>query len=76
MDQYHTGSNNSIQHANVGRLISSVVESLSNDASRKFIYAEIAFFQRWYRAQSNATQALVRRLVESKQLTFVNGGWW
>lgn len=75
LDQYHTGSNNSIQHANVGRVITSVVESLSRDPARKFIYAEVAFFQRWWRVQSNATQAQVRKLVDAKQLTFVNGGW-
>ena len=75
VDQYHTGSNNSIQHANVGRVITSVVESLSRDPARKFIYAEVAFFQRWWRVQSNATQAQVRKLVDAKQLTFVNGGW-
>ena len=39
------------------------------------MYAEIAFFQRWWRTQSNKTKALTRRLVKSGQLTFVNGGW-
>ena len=75
VDQYHTGANNSIQHANVGRLISSVVDSLARNPDRKFIYAEVAFFQRWWRVQTNATQALVRKLVAGNQLTFVNGGW-
>ena len=31
VDEYFSGSNNTIQHANVGRLISSVVESLSKN---------------------------------------------
>ena len=42
-DQYHTGQNNSIQHANVGRLISSVVEALSRDPNRRFTYVEVAY---------------------------------
>ena len=75
VDQYHTGSNNTIQHANVGRLIGSVVDSLSKNPQRTFVYSEIAFFQRWWRAQPNATKELTRRLVNSGQLSFVNGGW-
>ena len=75
VDQYHSGSNNTIQHANVGRLISSVISSLSRNPERTFVYAEIAFFQRWWRVQSRATQALTRKLVAAGQLSFVNGGW-
>ena len=75
VDQYHSGSNNTIQHANVGRLISSVVDALSRNPERTFVYAEIAFFQRWWRVQSSETQALTRKLVRNGQLSFVNGGW-
>jgi hypothetical protein len=34
-----------------------------------------AFFQRWWDEQDDAMQATVRRLVESNQLVFANGGW-
>ena len=39
------------------------------------MYVEQAFFQRWWRQQSEATRDLTRRLVASRQLEFVNGGW-
>ncbi|KAJ0110577.1 hypothetical protein Patl1_02544 [Pistacia atlantica] len=34
----------------------------------------IAFFQRWWREQSEAMQQVVRQLVSSGQLEFINGG--
>ncbi len=34
-----------------------------------------SFFTRWWREQSNATQALVKQLVADGQLDFVNGGY-
>ena len=75
VDQYFIGSNNSLQHASVTNLITAVVAALQRNPDRRFIYAEQAFFQRWWRQQTEATQAAVRHLVSSGQLEFVNGGW-
>jgi hypothetical protein len=44
-------------------------------ADRTCTYVEQAFFQRWFREQTEETKALTRRLVQTGQLTFVNGGW-
>lgn len=35
----------------------------------------MAFFYRWWREQSTATQAIVKNLVNNGQLEFINGGW-
>ncbi|KAM1810189.1 hypothetical protein ACFX12_026980 [Malus domestica] len=75
VDQYYVGSNNSIQGACVENTLDSVVESLVRDPNRKFVFAEMAFFQRWWLTQSPEIQALVRKLVDAGQLEFVNGGW-
>ncbi|XP_047319755.1 alpha-mannosidase [Impatiens glandulifera] len=75
IDQYYVGSNNSIQGACVENVLDSVVEALRRDPNRKFIYVEMAFFQRWWLEQSVEIQEEVRRLVDSGQLEFVNGGW-
>ncbi|KAJ4843311.1 hypothetical protein Tsubulata_030219 [Turnera subulata] len=75
VDQYYVGSNNSIQGACVENVLDSVVESLLRDPNRKFIFAEMAFFQRWWGEQSVDTQDKVRKLVDAGQLEFVNGGW-
>ncbi|KAE9606630.1 putative alpha-mannosidase [Lupinus albus] len=75
VDQYYVGSNYSIQNACIENVLDSVVISLQRDRNRKFVYAEMAYFHRWWVEQSVETQAQVRKLVDSGQLEFVNGGW-
>jgi alpha-mannosidase len=75
IDQYYVGSNNSIQGACVENVLDSVVESLLRDPNRKFVFAEMAFFSRWWVEQSVETQETVRKLVDAGQLEFINGGW-
>eukprot|EP00268_Persea_americana_P056668 TRINITY_DN6711_c0_g2_i1.p1 TRINITY_DN6711_c0_g2~~TRINITY_DN6711_c0_g2_i1.p1 ORF type:complete len:1015 (-),score=152.71 TRINITY_DN6711_c0_g2_i1:139-3183(-) len=74
VDQYYVGANNSIQVACVQNVLDSVVSALLADKNRKFIYVEIAFFQRWWRQQSDAVKSIVKELVSSGQLEFINGG--
>ncbi|KAJ6797677.1 alpha-mannosidase [Iris pallida] len=75
VDQYYVGANNSIQGACVQNVLDSVVEALQKDPSRKFVYVEQAFFQRWWEEQNEITHEVVKRLVNSGQLDFINGGW-
>ncbi|GAV72796.1 Glyco_hydro_38 domain-containing protein/Glyco_hydro_38C domain-containing protein/Alpha-mann_mid domain-containing protein [Cephalotus follicularis] len=75
VDQYYVGSNNSIQGACVENVLDSVVESLLRDPNRKFVFAEMAFFNRWWVTQSVKIQDQVRKLVDDGRLEFVNGGW-
>ena len=75
VDQYYSGTNRSIDGAGVKYILDSVVQELQKDAKRTFIYVEMAFFTRWWREQSSDTKNLVKRLVSSKQLEFVNAGW-
>ncbi|KAM1014842.1 hypothetical protein ACFX14_044776 [Malus domestica] len=74
VDQYYVGSNNSIQGACVQNVLDSLVPALLADKNRKFIYVEQAFFQRWWRDQSDSVQSIVKQLVTSGQLEFINGG--
>ncbi|KAL6143040.1 hypothetical protein ACLB2K_053739 [Fragaria x ananassa] len=74
VDQYYVGSNNSIQGACVQNVLDSLIPALLADKSRKFVYVEIAFFQRWWREQSDAVQRITKDLVSSGQLEFINGG--
>ncbi|KAK6928597.1 Glycoside hydrolase family 38, N-terminal domain [Dillenia turbinata] len=71
VDQYYVGSNNSIQGACVQNVLDSLIPALLADKNRKFIYA---FFQRWWRDQSEAVQTTVKKLVNSGQLELINGG--
>ncbi|XP_050232389.1 probable alpha-mannosidase At5g13980 [Mercurialis annua] len=74
VDQYYVGSNNSIQVACVQNVLDSLIPALLADKNRKFIYVEQAFFQRWWRNQREAMQQVVKQLVSSGQLEFINGG--
>ncbi|XP_057437604.1 alpha-mannosidase At3g26720-like [Lotus japonicus] len=74
VDQYYVGGNNSIRGACVQNVLDSVISSLLEDTNRKFIYVEMAFFQRWWRQQSKARKIKVKELVNSGQLEFINGG--
>ncbi|KAL0397205.1 UNVERIFIED_CONTAM: putative alpha-mannosidase [Sesamum calycinum] len=75
VDQYYVGSNNSIQGACVQNVLDSLIPSLLADKNRKFVYVEQAFFQRWWRQQSEAVKKIVQMLVSSGQLELINGGW-
>ncbi|KAJ9562484.1 hypothetical protein OSB04_007644 [Centaurea solstitialis] len=74
VDQYYTGANNSIRGACVQNVLDSVISALLDDKNRKFIYVEIAFFQRWWNQQSELLKTKVKELVNSGQLEFINGG--
>ena len=75
VDQYYSGTNRSIDSAGVKYILDTVVQELQKDARRTFIYVEIAFFARWWKEQSSSTKNIVKKLVSSGQLEFVNGGW-
>ncbi|KAK2662240.1 hypothetical protein Ddye_000814 [Dipteronia dyeriana] len=74
VDQYYVGANNSIQGACVQNVLDSIVPALLADKNRKFIYVEQAFFQRWWRDQSEEVQNIVKQLINSGQLELINGG--
>ncbi|KAL3829432.1 hypothetical protein ACJIZ3_018234 [Penstemon smallii] len=74
VDQYYVGANNSIRGACVQNVLDSVISALLDDKNRKFIYVEMAFFQRWWKQQSDTLKAKVKELVNSGQLEFINGG--
>jgi len=74
VDQYFVGQNNSIQHAGVQYILDSVIPMLVANPLRKFIYVEIAFFERWWNEQSDEMKSTVRDLVANGQLEFINGG--
>ena len=75
VDEYYYGAENSIQHAGVQYILDTVVDQLSKDSNKTFIYVEMAFFWRWWNEQNAGTKAQVKKLVANKQLEFVNAGW-
>lgn len=59
----------------VARILGNVVEQLEQSGDRRFIWAEVSFFMRWFETQSDERKALVHRLVRDGQLEFIHGGW-
>jgi hypothetical protein len=56
-------------------ILDTTVQELAKDPSKKFTYVEMKFFTMWWFEQDKDTQDLVKTLVTSEQLEFVNGGW-
>ena len=56
-------------------ILTTVVNSLAKDKRRKFIWAEISYFEWWWKEQSTEIQSLTRKLIHNKQFEFVTGGW-
>jgi len=79
VDQYYTGSNNTIYLAGVQYIFDSVVAALAEDESRRYSFCEISFFARWWNEQTGEAgekiKAQVRAMVKNKQVAFLNGGW-
>ena len=75
VDECYTGSNQKTQHANIHLILSSVVQELIKDPSRKFTYVEMKFFTMWYKRQTDEVKANVKILVSEGRLEFANGGW-
>eukprot|EP00882_Tetradesmus_deserticola_P016150 GHRQ01017228.1.p1 GENE.GHRQ01017228.1~~GHRQ01017228.1.p1 ORF type:complete len:267 (+),score=89.03 GHRQ01017228.1:398-1198(+) len=74
-EQYYWGTRQDVQMAGVQYVLSTVVQALLDNADRKFSYAEMSFFTRWWHLQTPRVQQQVRQLVASGQLDFVNGGF-
>ncbi|CAB0014713.1 unnamed protein product [Nesidiocoris tenuis] len=75
LDQYYYGSKNHIQDAGVQYILDSVIQELSHDRRKRFIYVETAFFWKWWQEQDDAMRHLVKKLVNRGQLEFIGGAW-
>ncbi|OTF77929.1 lysosomal alpha-mannosidase precursor-like protein [Euroglyphus maynei] len=75
VEQYYYGLRNDIQRAGVQYILDTMIEELIRNKERRFIYVEIAFFWKWWQEQDEDQRMIVRELVRTGQLEFINGGW-
>jgi len=75
VDEYFYGARPEIQRAGVRKILNSVFKELAWNPDRRFIYVESAFFERWWDEVDTRTADVVRGLVASGQLEFINGAW-
>ena len=74
-DQYYYGSRQDIQTAAVQLILDSVVDELKRDASRRFTFAEMAFFMKYWSNLGEMSRKEASKLVAEGRLNFVNGGY-
>ena len=75
VDQYYFGTQNQQYQAGVQYIIDTVVDELTADPSKTFVYMEIAYFKRWWEHRDKTWHNKVRKLIKNKQLEFVGGGY-
>ncbi|KAJ4813897.1 Alpha-mannosidase [Rhynchospora pubera] len=56
-------------------ILDAIVDSLSKDSRRKFIWEEMSYLQRWWRDASDHRKDTFAKLVKDGQLEIVGGGW-
>ncbi|XP_078056084.1 alpha-mannosidase 2x isoform X2 [Mustelus asterias] len=56
-------------------ILNNMLLKLQEDPKRRFIWAEISFFSKWWDNIDNQKRSAVRRLAANGQLEFVTGGW-
>jgi len=56
-------------------ILDSMLEYLSANSTMKFIWAEISYFDLWWKDLRHEDKIRVQRVIENKQLEFVTGGW-
>lgn len=56
-------------------ILDSVYSALRKDKRRKFIWAEISYFEWWWREQGTDVRNGFKELLKNKQFEFVTGGW-
>jgi len=52
-----------------------LINECCNVILNRFIYVEMAYFSKWWIEQSTGKKQLVRNMVNSGRLEFINGGW-
>lgn len=56
-------------------ILDTIVETLTKDARRKFIWEEMSYLERWWRDASGGKREAFTELVKNGQLEIVGGGW-
>ncbi|XP_042497118.1 alpha-mannosidase 2-like [Macadamia integrifolia] len=57
------------------RILDTIVDTLSKDTRRKFIWEEMSYLERWWRDSSEDKREAFLNLVNNGQLEIVGGGW-
>lgn len=80
IEQYYWGTHTkefktNHDDAHVEKIISNVIRELQLNKERRFMYVEMVYFSKWWQYQTEKEKNIVKDLVNSGRLEFVNGGW-
>lgn len=56
-------------------ILDTIVDTLSKDERRKFIWEEMSYLERWWRDASETKRESLVKLLKNGQLEIVGGGW-
>ncbi|XP_031284235.1 alpha-mannosidase 2 [Pistacia vera] len=56
-------------------ILDTIVQTLSKDVRRKFIWEEMSYLERWWRDSTESQRESFTNLVKNGQLEIVGGGW-
>ena len=73
MEDYYYGTNGS--ERSVKSILNNMVNALTEDKNRTFIYVEIAFFEKWWNEIDAETKEKVKGFVQEGRLEFINGAY-
>jgi hypothetical protein len=48
VDEYYQGTNGKSDHSSVRNILDTVIAQLDANSSRRFTYAEMVYFTKWY----------------------------
>ena len=73
MEDYYYGTNGSSR--SVRTILNNMVNSLTENQNRTFIYVEIAFFEKWWKEVNETVKATVKEFIKQGRLEFINGAY-
>ena len=75
VDDYFYGANMSIAFAAVQFTYDTIVTELVAHPEYKFSVVEMAFLYRWWNQATAGQKSDFKKLVENRQIQFINAGW-
>ncbi len=59
----------------VRNILDTVIEALEENPSRRFVWEEVSFLEKWWNVASNQQRSSLKALAVKRQLEFIGGGW-
>lgn len=73
-DEYYYGTNQKVEKATVYLVIDSILDELASRPNLKFSWADLKFFQMWYKSSKKERKDLVKKFVKEGRFEFLTGG--